>query len=152
MPFQRISFFFVNFLSIMKFKKWEQSCSYFCFSYFLDARFHTILSLCKGSKARWHFKSAFPTLLCQSILFLKTAPCICTLPQCAHTSYTHLLLAHWQWCPWLPPRLCVFGWLNCDLWVPKWHSAGCCLTQGPIRSQNQQQICHIHPCDELLDI
>lgn len=124
----------------------------------LGALFHTILSLSlsvKGGKARWHLKSAFPSPLCQSVLFFLTDSPLHLHTDMAHT-YTHTHTAspcpltmdvpgyHWC-CVCLVDQTATSGPLNDAL-------AGCGVTRGPIKSQTKHQICHIHFCDELLDI
>lgn len=94
---------------------------------------------------------------------LQTAPSICTLPWHAHINYTHTqthtqrhrhtfalptdkdVPGYHRGCVCLVDQTATSGPLNDTL-------AGCGVTLGPIQSQTQQQICHIHSCYELLDI
>ena len=103
----------------------------------LGARFHTVLSLSvKGGKARWHLNltSAFPSPLCQSVLF----PYRWLLPlEHWHGAHTHTLFlsAHWQRCPYSLP--------SCARLVDQTVTSrplndillGCGVTHGPIKNQ-----------------
>lgn len=115
--------------------------------------FHTVLSLSvKGGKARWHLKSAFPSPLRQSVLFPHRQPPLHLHAPTAHT-HTHTFAlptdndvpGYHRGCLCLVDQTPTSGPLSDTL-------AGCGATRGPIKSQAQHQICHIHSCDELLDI
>lgn len=128
--------------------------------YSVGARFLTIPSLrAKGGKARWHLKSAFPSSLCQSVLFFLTDRLLHlhTTTACTHKLHTdsHKPLPS-------PSPLTMMSLVTtravCLLYQTLTSGplndtyAGCGVTWGPIKNQTQHQTCHIHSCDELLDV
>ncbi len=115
-------------------------------------------SLCSFSQRKgWQSKVTFEKCISlsarQSVLFPYRQPPPSARCHSTHThTHTHLLPALWQWCPWLPPRLRALGRPLATSGPLNDTLAGCGVTRGPIKSQTQHQICHIHSCDELLDI